>query len=73
MTRKQLWGTIAAIVAVLGIITFAVMVEIHTVHGNEIAILETWSGGVDETFLAIESSVRHVSYYLECLFYRSYG
>lgn len=51
MTRKQLWGTIAAITAVLGIIVFAVVVEIHPVRGHEMAVLETWNGGVqDEPF-----------------------
>lgn len=47
MTRKQFWGTISAIVAALGIIVFCIVVEIHTVRGNEMAVLETWSGGVD--------------------------
>ena len=58
MTRKQWWGTIAAVVAVLGIIVFAVVVEIHTVHGNEIAVLETWSGGVDDNVYPPKTYIR---------------
>lgn len=48
MTKKQMWGLAAGIVSTLGLIAFLIMVEIHTVSGNEIAILETWSGGVDD-------------------------
>lgn len=58
MTRKQFWGTIAAVVAVLGIIVFAVVVEVHTVHGNEIAVLETWSGGVDDDIYQPKTYIR---------------
>jgi regulator of protease activity HflC (stomatin/prohibitin superfamily) len=39
----------AAILAVLVGVLWAVLVDIHTVHGNEIGVKETWSGGVDPT------------------------
>lgn len=51
MTRKRVWGTIAAVTATVGLITFFIVVEVHTVHGHEMAVLETWGGGVqDEAF-----------------------
>jgi len=47
MTGGQKWLAGGVVVAFLGIITFTVLVEIETVNGNEIAVLETWGGGVD--------------------------
>lgn len=58
MTKKQLWGTVAASAAILGIIVFAIVVEIHTVRGNEIAVLETWSGGVDDDIYPPKTYIR---------------
>ncbi len=58
MTRKQFWGTVSAIVASLGIIVFIIVVEIHTVHGHEIAVLETWSGGVDDSVYQPKTYIR---------------
>ncbi len=58
MTKKQIWGTAAVIVAVLGLIVFMIMVEIHPVHGNEIAVLETWGGGVDDNVYQPKTYIR---------------
>jgi regulator of protease activity HflC (stomatin/prohibitin superfamily) len=58
MTRGQFWGVTAAVMAVLGLIVFAFVVEVHTVHGNEMAVLETWSSGVQDEAFSPQTYIR---------------
>ena len=48
MRNKWLFAGVAAgIVTVIATILCFVILDIHTVHGNEIGVKETWSSGVD--------------------------
>ncbi|MHA2279576.1 MAG: SPFH domain-containing protein [Promethearchaeota archaeon] len=58
MTGGQKWLMLGAASALVLIITFGVLVEIHTVHGNEMAVLETWTGGVDDNVYPPKTYIR---------------
>jgi len=58
MTAKEKWVVGGILFAILTIITFTVLVEIETVHGNEIAVLETWGGGVDDQVYQPKTYIR---------------
>lgn len=58
MSKKEKWAFGSAAVAVLLIVVFALAVEIHTVKGNEMAVLETWNGGVQDEPFAPKTYVR---------------
>jgi regulator of protease activity HflC (stomatin/prohibitin superfamily) len=58
MTGGQKWLAAGVVAALLLIVTFTVFVEIHTVEGNEIAVLETWSGGVDDEIYPPKTYIR---------------
>jgi regulator of protease activity HflC (stomatin/prohibitin superfamily) len=46
MQKRQIVLIASALITLVVIIALAITVDIHTVHGNEMGVKETWSGGV---------------------------